>query len=64
MCGLGLERMKCCGGRSEKATTPFTEKNWKKTRDLALLALISYQPQNQEEKDVLTAATEEGEDIE
>jgi CRISPR-associated protein Cas8a1/Csx13 len=43
----------------------FDEKNWKKARDLALLALISYQPQNEEEADALTAnTTDEGEDNE
>lgn len=41
----------------------FDEKNWKKTRDLALLALISYQPQTVEEEEALTTTTnEEGED--
>lgn len=42
----------------------FNEKNWRKTRDLALLALISYKPQTPEEADVLTtiaAIEEEGE---
>lgn len=42
----------------------FNEKNWRKTRDLALLALISYKPQNPEEAEVLTIITatdEEGE---
>jgi CRISPR-associated protein Cas8a1/Csx13 len=42
----------------------FNEKNWRKTRDLALLALISYKPQTPEEAEVLTAITaiaEEGE---
>jgi CRISPR-associated protein Cas8a1/Csx13 len=42
----------------------FNEKNWRKTRDLALLALISYKPQTPEEAEVLTIATaidEEGE---
>ncbi len=42
----------------------FDEKNWRKSRDLALLALISYQPQSPEEEVALIAATniEEGED--
>ena len=41
----------------------FDEKNWKKARDLALLALISYQPQTEEEEKALTTTTnEEGED--
>jgi CRISPR-associated protein Cas8a1/Csx13 len=31
----------------------FNEKNWRKTRDLALLALISYQPQTKEEEEAL-----------
>jgi CRISPR-associated protein Cas8a1/Csx13 len=42
----------------------FNEKNWRKTRDLALLALISYKPQTPEEAEVLTTVTaidEEGE---
>ena len=42
----------------------FNEKNWRKTRDLALLALISYQPQTAEEKEALNIAAvtdEEGE---
>lgn len=44
----------------------FDEKNWRKSRDLALLALISYQPQSPEEEAALTAATdiEGGEDDE
>jgi CRISPR-associated protein Cas8a1/Csx13 len=43
----------------------FAAQNWKKTRDLALLALISYQPQSQQEEEALTAtATEEGENNE
>lgn len=43
----------------------FGEKNWRKSRDLALLALISYQPQNAEEAAALTAKTaEEGDDEE
>lgn len=41
------------------------EKNWKKARDLALLALISYKPESPEEEDALTATTtDEGEDNE
>jgi CRISPR-associated protein Cas8a1/Csx13 len=42
----------------------FNEKNWRKTRDLALLALISYKPQNLEEVEVMNtvaAIDEEGE---
>jgi CRISPR-associated protein Cas8a1/Csx13 len=42
----------------------FNEKNWRKTRDLTLLALISYKPQTPEEAEVLavsTAIDEEGE---
>jgi CRISPR-associated protein Cas8a1/Csx13 len=42
----------------------FNEKNWRKTRDLALLALISYQPQTPAEAEALqtsTAIDEEGE---
>jgi CRISPR-associated protein Cas8a1/Csx13 len=42
----------------------FNEKNWRKARDLALLALISYKPQSPEEAEVLTVTTaidEEGE---
>jgi CRISPR-associated protein Cas8a1/Csx13 len=35
----------------------FNEKNWRKTRDLALLALISYKPQTPEEAEVLTTIT-------
>jgi hypothetical protein len=44
----------------------FDEKNWRKSRDLALLALISYQPQSPQEEAVLTVAAniEEGEDDE
>lgn len=41
----------------------FNEKNWRKTRDLALLALISYKPQTPEEAEVLStvaAINEEG----
>jgi CRISPR-associated protein Cas8a1/Csx13 len=40
----------------------FNEKNWRKTRDLALLALISYKPQSKEEEDALKIEiNEEGE---
>lgn len=42
----------------------FNEKNWRKTRDLALLALISYQPQTPAEAEALQTAAaidEEGE---
>lgn len=43
----------------------FNEKNWKKARDLALLALISYKPETLEEENALTAnANNEGEDNE
>ena len=43
----------------------FDEKNWKKARDLALLALISYQPQDEQEEVALTATTtNEGEEHE
>jgi CRISPR-associated protein Cas8a1/Csx13 len=31
----------------------FSEKNWRKAKDLALLALVSYQPQTEEEKEAL-----------
>ncbi|MCI0412375.1 type I-MYXAN CRISPR-associated Cas8a1/Cmx1 [bacterium] len=34
----------------------FNENNWRKARDLALLALISYQPQSDEEKEALSEA--------
>jgi CRISPR-associated protein Cas8a1/Csx13 len=40
----------------------FSEKNWRKTRDLALLALISYQPQTAEEKEALNIAAITGEE--
>lgn len=40
----------------------FGEKHWRKSRDLALLALISYQPQNAEEAEAIDAdAEKEGE---
>lgn len=43
----------------------FGVRNWKKARDLALLALISYQPQSPEEEDALTTTTtDEGENNE
>lgn len=50
-------------GEGLKTLLPlFDEKNWKKARDLALLALISYQPQTAEEEEALTAITnDEGE---
>lgn len=32
----------------------FSEKNWRKAKDLALLALISYQPENTAEAEALT----------
>jgi CRISPR-associated protein Cas8a1/Csx13 len=40
----------------------FNEKNWRKTRDLALLALISYKPQTPAEAEVMnnTATIDEG----
>lgn len=38
----------------------FNEKNWRKARDLALLALISYKPQTDEEKEALI--TNEGDE--
>lgn len=31
----------------------FSERNWRKSKDLALLALVSYQPQSTEEADAL-----------
>jgi CRISPR-associated protein Cas8a1/Csx13 len=37
----------------------FEEASWRKARDLALLALISYQPQNEEEKEALSITTGE-----
>jgi len=37
------------------------KKNWKKARDLALLALISYQPQSREEAEALETVPEEEE---
>jgi CRISPR-associated protein Cas8a1/Csx13 len=43
----------------------FDERNWRKARDLALLALISYEPRSDEEKAALTASTtEEGDNNE
>ncbi|HEX7773295.1 MAG TPA: CRISPR-associated protein Cas8a1/Csx13, partial [Pyrinomonadaceae bacterium] len=33
----------------------FSERNWRKSKDLALLALVSYQPQSTEEADALKA---------
>lgn len=40
----------------------FNEENWRETRDLALLALISYQPKDPDEAKALTIeTTEEGE---
>jgi CRISPR-associated protein Cas8a1/Csx13 len=38
----------------------FDDSNWKKARDLALLALISYQPQNEQEEAALTETTTNG----
>ncbi|MCD9186645.1 MAG: type I-MYXAN CRISPR-associated Cas8a1/Cmx1 [Pyrinomonadaceae bacterium] len=41
----------------------FSEKQWRKAKDLALLALVSYQPQNKEENQLLNTEIEiEGED--
>lgn len=37
----------------------FDEKNWRRTRDLALLALISYQPQNKQEAVAIQAENQE-----
>jgi len=46
-----------------KVWTLFSEKNWRKAKDLALLALVSYQPQNKEEKELLNTETKlEGEE--
>ena len=40
----------------------FDEANWKKARDLALLALISYEPETPEEDEALAATNaDEGE---
>lgn len=40
----------------------FSEQNWREARDLALLALISYKPQTEEEKEALNTETDsEGE---
>jgi len=39
----------------------FNEKNWRRTRDLALLALVSYQPQSEEEAEALQAEITEEE---
>lgn len=40
----------------------FEESHWKKSRDLALLALISYQPQSAEEEEALATIQEEGDE--
>jgi len=41
----------------------FSERNWRKSKDLALLALVSYQPQSREEADALeTKGTVEGDE--
>jgi CRISPR-associated protein Cas8a1/Csx13 len=41
----------------------FSERNWRKAKDLALLALVSYQPQSTEEADALkTESTAEGDE--
>jgi CRISPR-associated protein Cas8a1/Csx13 len=40
----------------------FNEQNWRRTRDLALLALISYQPQSEEEVEALQAGIIEEEE--
>jgi CRISPR-associated protein Cas8a1/Csx13 len=42
----------------------FNEKNWRKARDLALLSLISYQPQSAAEKEALETSISEGGDEE
>ena len=42
------------GNSLTKLLRLFDESNWKKARDLALLSLISYQPQNQQEETALT----------
>jgi CRISPR-associated protein Cas8a1/Csx13 len=42
------------GGGLPKLLPLFNEKNWRKARDLTLLALISYQPQSKEEAEALT----------
>lgn len=38
----------------------FNEENWRETRDLALLALISYQPKDPEEAEALTTESADG----
>jgi hypothetical protein len=40
----------------------FNEKDWRKTRDLALLALISYQPQTPAEEEALKTEMNEGDE--
>ena len=37
----------------------FSEKNWRKAKDLALLALVSYQPRSREEKEGMPPRTKE-----
>ena len=43
------------GGGLTQLLPLFSDNNWRKARDLALLALISYQPQNREEETALTS---------
>lgn len=45
------------GGGLEKLMWLFDENNWKRGRDLALLALISYQPKDEEEEQALVVDT-------
>ena len=42
----------------------FSEKNWRKAKDLALLALVSYQLQTEEEKEALISETNSEGEIE
>lgn len=52
------------GGGLARLLPLFNEKNWRRARDLALLALISYQPQSVIEKEALeTETTDEGEGV-
>lgn len=41
----------------------FDDKNWREARDLALLALISYQPRNQDESKALEESTQDNVEI-
>lgn len=50
------------GNSLEKLLPLFEERHWRKARDLALLALISYQPQSKEEEEALTTDYEEREE--